>query len=242
VAIVNETTAKRYWPDQDAIGKHVANSRDMIQREIVGVAADVKFSTLNTANSEEMYLPMEQNPWPTTTLLIRSPGSDQSLVAAVRTKIAEVDPTLPVTGILSMDEVVAASVAQPRLVMQFVGVFAAFALLLSAVGIYGVMAYSVAQRRQEMGIRVALGARRADIFRLIVGHGMLLTAGGVTVGILASVALTRLLSSLLFNVGAMDAGVFGAAAVMLAFAALLACLLPARRATRVDPIVALRYE
>jgi putative ABC transport system permease protein len=242
VAIVNETTAKRYWPGQEAIGKHVANSRDMIQREIVGVAADVKFNTLNTANSEEMYLPMDQNPWPTTTLLVRSKGDVSSLVAAVRSKIAEIDPTLPVTGILSMDEVVAASVAQPRLIMQFVGVFAGFALLLAALGIYGVMAYSVTQRKQEMGIRVALGATRADIFRLIVGHGMLLTAGGVIVGILASMALTRLLSSLLFNVRAMDAGVFGAAALTLALAALLACLLPARRATRVDPIVALRYE
>jgi putative ABC transport system permease protein len=242
VAIVNETTAKRYWPGQDAIGKHVANSRDKIQREIVGVAADVKFNTLNTASSEEMYLPMDQNPWPATTLLVRSHGDVASLVAAVRAKIAEVDPTLPVTGILSMDEVVAASVAQPRLIMQFVGVFAGFALLLAALGIYGVMAYSVTQRKQEMGIRVALGATRADIFKLIVGHGMLLTAGGVVVGILASLALTRLLSSLLFNVRAMDLGVFGAAALTLVLAALLACLVPARRATRVDPIVALRYE
>jgi putative ABC transport system permease protein len=242
VAIVNETTAKRYWPGQEAIGKHLANSRDKIQREIVGVAADVKFNTLNTANSEEMYLPMDQNPWPATTLLVRSQGDVTSLVAAVRAKIAEVDPTLPVTGILSLDEVVAASVAQPRLIMQFVGVFAGFALLLAALGIYGVMAYSVTQRKQEVGIRVALGATRSDIFRLIIGHGMLLTAGGVVVGILASLALTRMLSSLLFNVRAMDAGVFGAAALTLTFAAVLACLLPARRATHVDPIVALRYE
>jgi putative ABC transport system permease protein len=242
VAIVNETTAKRYWPGQDAIGKHVANSRDMIQREIVGVATDVKFNTLNTASSEEMYLPMDQSPWPATTLLVRSKGDVSSLVAAVRAKIAEVDPTLPVTGILSMDEVVAASVAQPRLIMQFVGVFAGFALVLAALGIYGVMAYSVTQRMQEMGIRVALGATPADILKLIVGHGMLLTAGGVIVGVIASLALTRLLSSLLFNVRAMDVGVFGAAALTLALAALLACLLPARRATRADPIVALRYE
>jgi putative ABC transport system permease protein len=242
VAIVNETTAKRYWPGQDAIGKHIANSRDMIQHEIVGVAEDVKFITLNGVNSEEMYFPMEQNPWPVTALMVRSQSDPRALVAAVRSKIAEVDPTLPVTGILSMDDVVAASVAQPRLIMQFVGVFAGFALMLAALGIYGVMAYSVTQRKQEMGIRVALGATRADIFRLIVGHGMLLTAGGVIVGILASLGLTRLLASLLFNVRAMDAGVFSVAALTLALAALLACLLPARRATRVDPIVALRYE
>jgi putative ABC transport system permease protein len=242
VAIVNETTAKRYWPGQDAIGKRVANSRDMIQRQIVGIAGDVKFIGLNAANSEEMYLPMEQIPWPAATLLVRSQGNEQALVTAVRAKIAELDATLPVTSILSMDDVLAASVAQPRLIMQFVGVFAGFALLLAAVGIYGVMAYSVTQRKQEMGIRVALGATRSDIFRLVVGHGMLLTTGGVVVGVLASLALTRLLSSLLFGVRAMDAGVFAGAALVLACAALVACLLPARRATQVDPIVALRYE
>jgi putative ABC transport system permease protein len=133
-------------------------------------------------------------------------------------------------------------VAQPRLIMQFVGVFAGFALLLAGVGIYGVMAYSVNQRKQELGIRLALGASRGDIFRLVVGRGMLLTACGVVVGVLASLALTRLLSTLLFGVRAMDVGVFSAAALVLAGAAFLACLVPARRATRVDPIVALRYE
>jgi putative ABC transport system permease protein len=242
VAIVNEMTAKLYWPAQEPIGKRVANSRDMIQREVVGVVADVKFSTLNAANSEEMYLPMNQNPWPAATLLVRSDANEQALVAAVRAKIAEIDPTLPVTGILSMDDVVAASVAQARLIMQFVGVFAGFALLLAAVGIYGVMGYSVTQRKQEMGIRVALGATRADIFRLVVGHGMRLAALGIVLGVLASMGFTRLLSSLLFNVHALDAGVFSGAAFVLAFAALVACLIPARRATRVDPIVALRYE
>jgi putative ABC transport system permease protein len=242
VAIVNETTAKRYWPGQDAIGKHVANSRDKIPREIVGIAGDVKFTTLNVPSSEEMYLPMEQSPAPTATLVVRSTVDERTLVAAVREKILEVDATLPVTGILSMDDVVGASVAQPRLIMQFVGVFAGFALLLAGLGIYGVMAYSVTQRKQEMGIRVALGATRGDILRLVVGHGMRLTIGGVVVGVLASVGLTRLLSSLLFGVKAMDVGIFGGAALVLACAALVACYLPARRATQVDPIVVLRYE
>ncbi|HEY2352028.1 MAG TPA: ABC transporter permease [Candidatus Acidoferrum sp.] len=242
VAIVNETTARRYWPGQDALGKRVANSRDKIQRQIVGIVGDVKYTALNNANSEEMYLPMEQNPWPAATLLVRSQGNTQALVGAVRAAVAEIDPALPVTGVLSMDDVIAASVAQPRLIMQFVGVFAGFALLLAGVGIYGVMAYSVNQRKQELGIRLALGASRADIFRLVVGRGMLLTACGVVVGVLASLALTRLLSTLLFGVRAMDVGVFSAAALVLAGAAFLACLVPARRATRVDPIVGLRYE
>jgi putative ABC transport system permease protein len=242
VVIVNQTTAKRYWPDQNPVGKHLANSRDMIQREVVGVVADVKFNTLNATNSEEMYLPLAQSPWPAMTLLVRSGGDFRSLVPAVRAKIAEVDPTLPVSGILSMEEVVSTSIAQPRLIMQFVGVFAGFALMLSAVGIYGVMAYSVTQRKQELGIRVALGAEPRDILRLVVGQGMKLTAIGVLLGVLASLLLTRLLSTLLFGVHAIDPVAFAGSALVLVVAAFVACYLPAQRATRVDPIVVLRFE
>ena len=242
VVIVNETTAKRYWPDQDPIGKRLANSRDMIQREIVGVVADVKFNSLDAASSEEMYLPLAQNPWPAMTLVVRSDANARPLVAAVRAKIAEIDSTLPVSGILSMEDVVATSVAQPRLIMQFVGVFAGFALLLAAVGIYGVMAYSAIQRKQEMGIRVALGAGPSDILRLVVGQGMRLTLVGVAAGVLVSFLLTRLLSSLLFGVHAIDATVFCGAALVLIGAAFVACYLPARRATQVDPMVVLRSE
>jgi putative ABC transport system permease protein len=242
VAIINQTTASRYWPGQDAIGKRLANSRDMVQREIVGVVADVKFNTLNAANSEEMYFPIAQSPWPFATLMVRSEAHPEPLVAAVRQKIAEVDPYLPVSGILSMDDVVATSVAQPRMIMQFVGLFAGFALLLSGVGIYGVMAYSVSQRKQEMGIRMALGAKPTDILRLVVGLGMRLTFTGVVVGVVLSLLLTRLLSSLLFGIGAIDPVVFSGAALVLMGAAFLACYLPARRATQVDPVVVLRFE
>jgi putative ABC transport system permease protein len=242
VVIINETTATRYWPGQDAVGKHLANSRDRVQREIVGVVADVKTGGLNAASTEEMYLPMAQAPWPTMTLVVRSSANPQPLVAAVRAKIAESDPNLPVAGILTMDEVVSTSVAQPRIIMQFVGAFAGFALLLAAIGIYGVMAYSVTTRKQEMGIRVALGARPADIMRLVVGQGMRMTLIGVALGVVVSLMLTRLLSSLLFGVHATDPLVFSAAALALAAAAFVACYIPARRATRVDPIVVLRYE
>jgi putative ABC transport system permease protein len=242
VVVVNQTTATRYWAGQDAVGKHLANSRDQVQREIVGVVADVKFGGLSAASTEEMYLPMAQAPWPTMTLVVRSSANPQPLVASVRAKIAESDPDLPVTGILSMEEVVSTSVAQPRIIMQFVGVFAAFALLLAAIGIYGVMAYSVTTRKQEMGIRVALGARPADILRLVVGQGMRMAFIGVALGVIVSLALTRLLASLLFGVHATDPLVFSAAALVLAATAFVACYIPARRATRVDPIVALRYE
>jgi putative ABC transport system permease protein len=242
VAVINETAAKHLFPGQNPVGKHIANSRDMLQREIVGVAADVKFNALNVASVEEMYLPMAQVPWPNTTLLVRSQENSQTLVAAVRAKIAEVDPSLPVAGISSMEEVVDASVAQPKLTMQFVGVFAGFALLLAAIGIYGVMAYTVSARRQEMGIRVALGAGPRDILRLVVGQGMCMALIGVVLGVVASLALTRLLASLLFGVSAADPLVFSIAAVVLGGVAFLACYIPARRATRVDPIIVLRYE
>jgi putative ABC transport system permease protein len=176
------------------------------------------------------------------TLVVRSDSNPQPLVEAVRAKISEVDPNLPISGILSMDDVIAGSVAQPRIIMQFVGVFAGLALMLAAVGIYGVMAYSVTTRKQEMGIRMALGARPGDIFRLVVGQGMRMTLLGVTLGVAASLGLTRLISSLLFGVHATDPLIFGLAALVLIGVALFACYLPARRATRVDPIVVLRYE
>jgi putative ABC transport system permease protein len=242
VAVINETAANHFFPGQNPIGKHIANSRDMIQREIVGIVADVKFRSLDAANSEEMYLPMAQEPWPNTVLLVRSQADAQTLVAAVRAKIAEVDPNLPVTGVSSMEGVIGTSVAQPKLTMQFVGVFAGFALLLAVIGIYGVMAYSVTSRTQEMGIRLALGAKPADILRMIVGQGMRLTLLGVVIGVIASLALTRLLATLLFGVHATDPIIFSVAAIVLVGAALVACYLPARRATRVDPIDVLRYE
>ena len=242
VIIVNETAAKHFWPGENPIGKHVAGSRDAFQREVVGVVADAKFSSLSDGSADQLYVPYEQLPYASMTLTVRSSAKPAPLVDAIRAKIAEIDPTLPLSGIRTMENVVAASVAQPRLITQITATFAGLALLLAAIGIYGVMAYSVTARKQEMGIRMALGARPGDILRLVVGQGMRMTSAGVVLGVVASLGLTRLLRSLLFGVRATDPLVFSAAAAMLAATAFAACYLPARRATRVDPIVVLRSE
>jgi len=242
VVIVNETAARHYWPNESAIGKHIAGSRDLAEREVVGVVADVKFSTLNARSADQLWVPLEQMPYATMTLVVRSDASSEPLVNAIRGKIAEIDPTLAVSGILSMASVIRTSAAQPRMTAQFVAAFAAFALLLAAIGMYGVMAYSVSTRKQEMGIRMSLGANPRDILKPVVSQGMRLALAGLILGLLASLALTRLLGSLLFGVRAVDPLVFGGAALVLLTSALGACYLPARRATEVDPLVVLRFE
>jgi predicted permease len=241
VVVVNQTLADRFWPGQDPIGRHLANSRDKLQREVIGVVGDVKFNALSSGRIEEIYLPLEQSPVKALTLIVS--GQDAAgLVSAVRARVADIDPNLPVTGIASMNDVVKASVAQPRLVAQFVAVFAAVALLLSAVGIYGLMSYNVSVRKQELGIRMSLGAAARDVLRLVVGQGLRLAALGTVIGIAVSLGLTRLLASQLFQVNATDPATFVMASGALLVAALLACYIPARRATRVDPLTALRYE
>jgi putative ABC transport system permease protein len=242
VAIVNRSLAEHYWPGQDPLGKHLMNSRDRIPREIVGVVADAKITTLNADGFDQMFLPMAQAPWPSATLVVRSPMDPESLVKAVRQAFGDVDATLPVTGIMSLHEVVSNSVAQPRLIMQLCSAFAALALLLAVIGLYAVMAYSVNQRQQEMGVRMALGATPRDILRLVVGRGMGLTLTGIVIGVAGSFGIMRLLASLLFGTQATDPIAFSAAAMLLGVAAILASYVPARRATRLDPMLALRYE
>ena len=242
VILVNEAAARHYWPNQNPLGKHVSGSRDLTPREVVGVVADAKISSLSDPGTDQLYVPYEQLPYPTMTLVVRSSVPAGPLVDSIRAKIAELDPTLPLAGVRGLDSVISTSAAQPRMIAQITGLFAGFALLLAAVGIYGVMAYSVSMRKQEMGIRLALGARPADILRMVVGLGMRLTLIGVALGLACSLALTRLLASLLFGVRANDPFVFSAAALVLLIAAFLASYLPARRATRVDPIAVLRYE
>jgi putative ABC transport system permease protein len=236
VVIVNETTARRYWPGADPIGKHLANSRDKVQREVVGVAADVKFRSLDAPNIEEMYLPLAQSPWPAMTVLVRSDADPRPLVAAVRQELARLDPDIAVSGVQSLDEIVSGSVAQPQLVERVVAVFAVLALVLASIGIYGVMSYSVAERTRELAVRMALGAGPREILRLVLGEGLGLTAAGLVLGLAVSLAATRLMSSLLFGVSATDPVTFGGAVAVLAATALLAAV--RQELARLDPDIA----
>jgi putative ABC transport system permease protein len=240
VVIVNETTARRYWPGADPIGKHLANSRDKVPREVVGVAADVKFRSLDAPDIEEMYLPLAQSPWPSMTILVRSDADPRPLVAAVRQELARLDPDIAVSGVQSLDEIVSGSLAQPQLVERVVALFAALAVVLASIGIYGVMSYSVAERTREFAVRMALGAGPREILRLVLGEGLGLTAAGLGLGLAMSLAATRLLASLLFGVSATDPVTFGGAVLVLAATALLASFLPARRGMRLSPVRALR--
>jgi putative ABC transport system permease protein len=242
VAIINQTVAEKYFAGQDPIGKTLQNSRDRIPLQIVGVVADAKITSLSASKFEEMYRPHLQAPWMAMTFVVRSNSAPQPLVAAVREQIQSIDPDLAVSGVQSLDHLVSDSVGQPRLLTALVGAFAAFALLLAAIGIYGVMAYSVSHRMHEMGIRMALGAAPRDIVRLVVGQGMRLVLAGILIGFVASLWLTKFLASQLFGTQPKDPATFALVALGLALVALAACLIPARRAMRVDPMVALRYE
>ena len=190
-----------------------------------------------------MYRPMRQDPWETMALVVRSEGADpNSLAPAVRGEVSALDKDLPVYNVRAMGDIVDEALSPKRLTMSLMAFFALGALALAAVGLYAVMSYTVAQRTHEIGIRLALGAQARDILRLVVGQGLLLVTVGLALGLAGALALTRVMSSILYGVSATDPLVFGVVAAVLAVAATLACYVPARRATKVDPMTALRYE
>jgi putative ABC transport system permease protein len=242
VVIINQFTAEHYFPNQNPIGRHLLQSRERVQLEIVGVIGNVKFAGLNTPVLDEMYLPQAQSPFAVMTLVVRSDSNPQPLVAAIRQKVLELDRDLPLSNVSSLTEVVSTSVAQPRLTAEFVGVFAVLALSLTSVGIYGVLAHFVTQRTHEIGIRMALGARHADVLKLVLAQGMRLVLIGLAVGFIASLGVMRLLTTLLVGTTASDPFTFACVSVLLFLVALVACYVPAWRAMRVDPLVALRCE
>ena len=244
VVIINETLARRYWSNPvDALGKRVrVGDEGRPWRTVVGIVGDVKQYGLDTPSTMQVYLPHQQSPSQQMTLVVRAGGDPSSLTAAVRNEIWAFDKDQAVYNIRTMEQVLSKSIAQRRFNMLLLGVFAMVALLLATVGIYGVISYSVTQRTHEIGVRMALGAQGSDVLRMVVGQGMLLAVIGVGLGLVAAFALTRVISSLLFNVSATDPVTFAGISILLTAIALVACYIPARRATRVDPMVALRYE
>jgi len=244
VAIINETLARRYWPSEDPIGKrlNLGEANNPSWWEIVGVAGDVKAFGLEQETHADLYRPFLQVPFPLIAFTIRTAADPMRLAAAVRQEIWTVDKDQPVFKVLTMEQLASDSVTFRRVSMLLLGFFAAVALVLAATGIYGVMAYAVTQRTHEIGIRLALGARTQDVVSMILRQGMLLALIGVAIGLAASLALTRVMSSLLYGVSATDPLTFIGISALLVGIALLACYLPARRATQVDPMVALRYE
>jgi putative ABC transport system permease protein len=240
VVIVNETLVRRFWPNQNAIGKHVVVGRWPDAAEVVGVAADVKNKGLAQDTQAQVYVAFPQLPWGNMNLLVRTTVPPLSISSAVRTQISAVDPDQPVTGIQTVDELMDKSRAQPRFTMMLLSFFSAAALALAVIGIYGVLAYFVAERRVELGIRLALGAERRDIVRMVLRQGMALVISGIVIGLLAALIASKLMSSLLYNVGTRDGWTFVLAPLVFLGIALLASYLPARRATEVDPVEALR--
>lgn len=239
--IVNETLARRYWPNQNPLGKHIVIGRGPAASEIVGITADVKNSGLAQDAKAQIYLPFPQLPWGNMNLIVRTAAEPHTMISAIRGQIAALDPDQPVTNVQTVDELIDTSRAQPRFTTLLIGLFSAAALILAIVGIYGVLAYTVSQRQQELGIRLALGAEKSDIFRLVVGQGLTLTLIGVAIGWAAALALTRYLDSVLYQTGSRDLVTFALAPLIFLTVALAASYFPALRATRVDPTEALRH-
>jgi putative ABC transport system permease protein len=241
--IVNETLARRHWPNEDPIGRRIKVSwDDNREDEIIGVVGDVRQADLETEPRGTIYWPHARTPYGSMTLTLRTAGEPAAITSSVRDTLRELDPNLALADVKSMREVVSRSVAQRRLTMVLLGIFAAAALLLAAVGIYGVLAYSVTQRTQEIGIRLALGAQRGDVLKMIVAEAAVLAGAGIVLGAAGAALLTRLMTGLLFGVQPFDPVTFAVVALVLAGIALLASYLPGRRATRVDPVIALRAE
>src|SRR5262245_4178853 len=247
VVIVNETFAKRHFPNESPIGKHVkpgiALEGEPVWREIVGVVKDVKHrQSLGRDYEPEYYLPHAQMPINSMNLVVRATNDPRSLAGGIQREVQSLDRDIPVFRIKTLEQYLGVAVAQPKFNALLLSLFAGLALLLTAIGLYGVMAYSVVQRAQEIGIRIALGAQTGDVLRMVLRQGLKFTGLGLGIGVATAYALTRYMQSLLFGVSAADPLTFAAIALLLIAVALVACWMPARRATKVDPMVALRTE
>ncbi|HTB21011.1 MAG TPA: FtsX-like permease family protein, partial [Bryobacteraceae bacterium] len=247
VGMVNAAIARQFFPNQDVLGKrfmfgHPSTERSPKWITIVGVAADTKLYGLANPARLEVYLPLRQSVLSGMSLIVKSAADPAALTSSIRGAIASIDKDQPIFAIATMQELVNSSISPQRITLILLGLFSALALVLAAIGIYGVISYSVAQRTHEIGIRMALGADGGGVLRMILAQGVKIAGAGVGIGIFASFGLTRLMTKLLYSVSAADPVTFAAVAIVLVVVAMLACYIPARRALRVDPIIALRYE
>jgi putative ABC transport system permease protein len=245
--MINQALAQRDFPNENPVGKRItfgntSQNNEPVWYEIVGVSANVRSLELRDEAPPELYFAAGQSPFQTMAIVVRSTVEPESVAPALRQAVADVDQTVPVSKVQTMEHIVSASVTQPRFNLFLVGLFGGIALLLSAAGIYGVTSYTVTQRTHELGIRLALGAQVGDVLKLVLGQGMAVIGIGLVIGLAAAFALLRLMRSLLFGVGENDPLTFVAISVVLLLVALFACYVPARRATKVDPLTALRYE
>ena len=242
VVVINQVMARRYWPDEDPVGRRVRPRFTDRWFEVVGVVSDLRHFTYDRDPDPEMFFPLAQSSTPGVWLLVRTAGKPTGMAEAIRNAVRTMDKTLPVDNVRTMDQRLSDSVAEPRFRTLLLAAFALLALTLAAVGVYGVMSHMVAQRTREIGVRMALGAQRCSVLAMVIGQGMKVTALGVAIGVCGSFGLTRVLKTFLFHVAPTDPSIFVLAGVVLAGVAVAACYIPARRAARIDPIVALRCE
>jgi predicted permease len=248
VVLLTESAAHQYFPNEDPIGKRIklgwgkGAGKPRAGGDVVGIVADVKDAGLNEPTAAQIYLPYRQWPVSSMSVVMKTTTPPESLTSAVRQEVHAIDPNLPVSHIASLETIIAESISQPRFYMMLLLVFASVALLLAAIGIFGVLSYAVSQRTREIGIRMALGAPGRTVVSLIVRQAMVLVLSGVALGTIAALFVSKTMVKMLFSVTPTDPGTFAGVAAMLIAVALVASYLPARRATRVDPIVALRAE
>jgi putative ABC transport system permease protein len=241
-AIINNDLARIYFPNEDPIGKRITFDDAQSWISIVGVIGDVKQLGLDSSAKPEVYFPYPQMAAPSMSLVVRTASDPLSLAGAVKSQIQMIDKDLPIDEAKTMQQLLAESISGRRFNMLLLTVFAVVALVLAIVGIYGVMSYTVTQRTHEIGIRVAIGAQSRDVFRMVIGQGMMLAMIGVAFGLIGAFGLTRLMTTMLFGVEPTDPATFVSIALLLTAVALVACYIPGRRATKVNPLVALRYE
>jgi predicted permease len=243
VAVVSESMTQRFYPNSSPIGKHFGKTADATgDIEIIGVVKDVKYESLTEELRPMVYFPIRQRPEPVSNLVVRVSSDFQSVIPAVKGVLSDINGNLPVDDVVSLEGQVSRSLVQQKLIARVASFFGLLALLLASIGLYGVLSYAVAGRRTEIGIRMALGASRSHVLKLVLGNGMTLTLIGLVLGVSGALALTRLVTTLLFGVTSTDLATFVGVSITLVIVALVACYIPARRATRVDPLTALRYE